>query len=263
MVRTKKDVEKKIIRVKEFCIEDMPMSCTMIIIGPPGSGKTSFMEDIAYSLKHLYPVAKCFIGSYDAYDRFCKIFGSVYVSFDWNMTEEDNHIKRQKSCNRDYGKGYKGNYAINIIDDMSDDPKIYHTPTFRGLFKIGSQHWSQVLMIGSQYAIDMPPDIRKSVSYVALGREPEEAERKKLYDNFGGLAGSYNKFCDLMDQITGDHTFLVFNKRSQSNELEDCVFWYKTMDLAKIYPDGWSFGCDEYKLHHKRKYDPEYVQEFS
>lgn len=257
MVKPKKSIEKEVVNVQEFRIEDMPLSCTMIIIGPPGSGKTTFMENIAYELKHRYPVAKCFLGSYDAYSKFCDIFGSIYVSFDWNPQEEENHIKRQQSCNRDYGKGYKGNYAINIIDDMTSDPKIFHTPLFKGLFKVGSQHWSQIFMLGSQYAIDMPPDIRKSVSYVALGREPEEGERKKLYENFGGLSGSYARFCDLMDQITGDHTFLIFNKRSQSNNLEDCVFWYKTRRL-----EDWKFGCDEYRKYNEERNNPKYVQEF-
>ena len=126
----------------------------------------------------------------------------------------------------------------------------------RGLFKLGSQHWAQLAMIGSQYAIDMPPDVRKAVSYVALAREPEEIERKKLYDNFGGMAGSYSRFCDLMDQITGDYTFLIFKKRSQSNELEECVSWFRTKKMG-----DWKFGSKEYRAHGDARYDPKYVEQ--
>ncbi len=101
----------------------------------------------------------------------------------------------------------------------------------------------------------MPPDIRKSVSYVAIFREPEELERKKLYQNFGGLAGSYDNFCQLMDKLTGDYTCIIFKKRSQSNEMRDCIFWYRTKLL-----DEWSFGCEEYKQWAERRYNKNYVE---
>lgn len=219
---------------------------------------TTFMENMAYYRKHIYPTARVFIGTEDGYKRFCKIFHPLYVSNYWSEEEEEKHVLRQRTCELENGRGYPGNYAINIIDDVSDDPKIYKTKLMRGLFKLGSQHWAQLAMIGSQYAIDMPPDIRKAVSYVAIGREPEEIERKKLYENFGGLAGSFAKFCDLMDQITGDYTFLIFKKRAQSNELEDCIFWFKTRQLG-----DWKFGCKEYREHADERYDKNYVEQIT
>lgn len=217
---------------------------------------TTFMENMAYYRKHVYPTARIFIGTEDGYKRFCKIFHPLYVSNYWDEKEEERHIMRQRTCEMENGRGYPGNYAINIIDDVSDDPKLYKTKLMRGIFKLGSQHWAQLAMIGTQYAIDMPPDVRKSVSYVAIGREPEEIERKKLYENFGGLAGSYAKFCDLMDQITGDHTFLIFKKRSQSNNIEECISWWQTKKLG-----DWKFGCKEYRSHGDARYDPQYKEQ--
>ena len=60
------------------------------------------------------------------------------------------------------GKNDISSYSINIMDDVSDDPQIYRTKVMRGLFKLGSQHWNQLYIVGSQYAIEMPPDVRKS-----------------------------------------------------------------------------------------------------
>ena len=217
---------------------------------------TSFMENMAYYRKHVYPTARVFIGTEDGYKRMCKIFHPLFVSNYWDEEEAKKHAMRQRTCEMENGRGYPGNYAVLIIDDVSDDPKIYKTKLMRGLFKLGSQHWAQLAMIGSQYAIDMPPDVRKAVSYVALAREPEEIERKKLYDNFGGMAGSYSRFCDLMDQITGDYTFLIFKKRSQSNELEECVSWFRTKKMG-----DWKFGSKEYRAHGDARYDPKYVEQ--
>ena len=126
----------------------------------------------------------------------------------------------------------------------------------RGLFKLGSQHWNQLLMVGSQYAIDLPPDIRKSVSYVAIFREPEEGERKKLYLNLGGSCGKYETFCELMDQITGDYSCMIIKKRSQSNKMEDNVFYMKT----KVLKD-WKFGCKEYRDWGRSRYNSKFQDE--
>ncbi len=139
---------------------------------------TTTIESFCYYLKHRYPVAKVFMGTEGSYKRFCSIMPPLFVSLEYNEQEEKNHILRQRKCKVENPEGYPGNYAINIIDDASDDPKVYKTKTMRGLFKLGSQHWNQLLMVGSQYAIDLPPDIRKSVSYVAIFREPEKLKER-------------------------------------------------------------------------------------
>ena len=216
---------------------------------------TTLMENFAYYLKHKYPVGRVFMGTEDGYKRMCEIFHPLYVNLGWNEEDEKKYCGRQKLCEFENGRGYPGNYGINIIDDCSDDPKIYKTQLMRGLFKLGSQHWANLLMVGSQYAIDMPPDVRKSISYVAIGREPEPIERKKLYENFGGLAGSQEMFNLLMDEICQDHTFMIIRKRSDTNQLEDNIFWYKTRVLG-----DWKFGSKEYRKHADERYDTGYVE---
>lgn len=217
---------------------------------------TTFMENMCYYLKHRYPVARIFMGTEAGYRKFCDIFHPLYVSNYYSEDEEKQHILRQRTCEIENGKEYPGNYAINIIDDASDDPKIYKGKTMKGLFKLGSQHWNQLFMVGSQYAIDMPPDVRKAVSYAAIFFEPEEDERKKLYRNFGGLAGSYENFCDLMDQLTGDYTCLIFKKRTQSHNIEDNVSWFRTSVLKP-----WKFGSKEYRDWGKERYDTKYQEQ--
>lgn len=244
------------LNIQEFDLQSLEPSCTWLMIGPPSSGKTTLIENIAYYNRHKYPIARVFVGTPGGYQKFCKIFGDLFVSSAYDENEQIAHIRRQRRCILDNGEQYVGNYAINIIDDAGDDPKVYKTKTMRSLFKLGSQHYAQLLLVGLQYAIDFPPDTRKSVSYVAIFREPEEAERKKLYENFGGVAGSYDKFCDLMDALTGDYSCLIFKKRSQSNKLEDCVFYYRTKVLSP-----WKFGCAEYLDWNKKRYDSNFKEE--
>lgn len=217
---------------------------------------TTFIENMMYMLKDRYPVGTAFIGTEGAYERFCQVMHPLYVRPRYDEAEERSHILRQKTCAIENGGRHPANYAINILDDVSDDPKIYKTNVMRGLFKLGAQHWHQLLMVGSQYAIDMPPDVRKSVSYVAIFMEPEDQERRKLYNNFGGLAGSYENFCDLMDQITGDYTCLIFKKRTQTQSLEENIFWFRGRQLPM-----WKFGCKEYRKWAEERFDKDYIEE--
>lgn len=250
----------------EFDLQDIPLSCTWIIVGPPGSGKTSLIENIAYYHKHRYPVGRVFMGTPGAYKRMCSIFPPLFVSQSYEEEEEKDHITRQRTCIQENNdelnlnpgdNGYVGNYALNILDDVTDDPKIFKTKIMRGLFKLGSQHWAQLCLLGTQYALDMPPDIRKSVSYVAIFKETEHNERKKLYDNFGGSAGTFKDFCELMDGL-GDYTCLIFKKRSQSMVMEENVFYYKTVNPATF--GDWKFGCKEYREYGEQRYNKKYVE---
>lgn len=247
--------EPEDVEIREFDLRSFPLSCTWIIIGPPGAGKSSLIDNICYYNKHRYPVATVFIGTEAGYETMRETFHPLFVSNYFDEEREKRHVYRQKTCTLANGKDKPGNYAINILDDVSDDTAIFRTPLFKGLFKLGSRHWNQLLLIGTQYVIDFPPDIRDATSYVAIFRAPEEGQRKKLYENFGGIAGSYARFCDLMDQLTGDYTCLIFNKRAQSNRLEDCVFYYRTQVLKP-----WKFGCKEYREWGKDRYDKNYIE---
>lgn len=244
------------VELHEFKPEDIPLSSTWLIIAPPATGKTTLIENFAYYRRHIYPVAKVFIGTEENYDRFKKIFGEIYTFNHWIQEEEERHIKRQKKCGLENKKGAVSNYAINIMDDIGDDSKIFKNKVFSALFKLGSQHYHQLAMVGLQYAIDVPPAIRDSVSYVAIGRIPEENQRKKIYMNFGGICGSYQNFCDILDQVTGDFTFLIIKRRSQSNLIQDCVFWYRTKRLK-----DWKFGCKEYQEWNNKRYNKNYKEQ--
>lgn len=250
----------RVIDIPEFVPEDMPLSCTWLLIGKPSSGKTTLLENLVHEVKYRYPVGRFFFGSDTAYKRFCEIAHPLYVSNYFDKDEVTDVVRRQRQVyleNMDagYEKDYVGNYNVLVIDDASDDPRVYKEKVMRGLYKLGTQHYNQLFLLGTQYSVDLPPDIRRSVSYVALFREPEVSEREKLYKNFGGIVGSLDRFNMLMDQITGDYTALIIKRMSQSNNPEDCISWYRTTPL-----DMWKFGCSQYHKWAEERYDKNYKE---
>jgi hypothetical protein len=59
-----------------------------------------------------------------------------------------------------------------------------------------------------------------------------------------------------MDQITNDYTALYIHNNTASNNLEDCVFWYK----AKPVPDSFKFGSQDYWEFHRIRFDDAYAK---
>lgn len=243
--------------IRELNIRDIPLSSTWIMIGSPGSGKTCMLKNMILYLRDRYPVGRAFVGSEKAYKYMCSIFQPLFVSNYYNEKEVISAIDRQKQCNLENVEGYMGNYQMLVFDDVTDDVTIFNKPWIKAIFKLGSQHWNQLAIFCLHYALDMPTDIRKSVSYVAIFQDPNEDNRKKLYNNFGGICGTYDKFCKFMDELTGNYMCMIIDNRNQSTNVEDRVFYFKGDDIQ----DSFDFGCKEYKKWNSDRYNTSYKEE--
>ncbi len=80
---------------------------------------------------------------------------------------------------------------------------------FNDIFKNGSQHYHFIFIIALQYAIDVPPAIRNTVSYIAIFRETNEDALTKLYKNYGGACNTKEIFKELNYQDNHAKTVLV------------------------------------------------------
>ena len=56
-----------------------------------------------------------------------------------------------------------------------------------------------------------------------------------------------------MDQLTNDYTAIYTHNRTQSNKIEDCVYWYK----AKQHPN-FKFGSEQFQAYHVENYNVDY-----
>ena len=112
-----------------------------------------------------------------------------------------------------------------------------------------------LFILALQYGMDILPVIRTNIDYTFIFREPNERNRKALYENYATIIGSYQDFCDVMDQLTEDYHYIVIDNRKQSNNISDCMYYYK----ARIHPEPFKVGCAEYQQWGEQRYDPKYV----
>lgn len=225
----------------------------IVIIGKPGSGKSTLISDILYSKKDIYPVALAMSGTEDSNHFFKSIMPSTFVYNEYNEKKVVDFIKRQK-----LSKQHLPNpWAVLIIDDCTDDPAIFRKPLQNSLYKLG-RHWKMLYILSLQYSMDVRPSIRTNVDGTFIFREANPKFRKSLYENYAGIIPDYNLFCRMMDQLTSDHTAIYINNTAGSNDWKECVFWYK----ARLVPKNFRFGCDDYYAFHESRYNKDYTEPF-
>ena len=88
------------------------------------------------------------------------------------------------------------------------------------LFKIS-------ILLTTQRPDSLQRTSRNNVDYVFIFRDNIESNRKKIYENYGGIFETYEQFSAIMDQCTENYECLVIDNASSSNKIEDQIFWYK------------------------------------
>lgn len=252
------------INLKELSLEDIaPSTQTMnkedqggskiVVIGKPGTGKTTLIASLLYGKRHIFPVAIAMSGSEDSNGFYRRILPSTFVYNDYDEEVVKSFIRRQKIA-----KEHLANpWGVILLDDCTDDPKIFNKPLQQGMYKRG-RHWKMWYILSLQYAMDVRPVIRTNVDGIFILREPLLKNRKTLWENYASIIPDFSLFCDIMDQVTDDYTALYIKNDSHANTWQDCVFWYK----AKIVPKDFKFGCPEYHAFHFARYNPDYVEPF-
>jgi hypothetical protein len=251
------------VNIKEFDLnqlyphhpDDTKNGSKYIIVGKPGTGKSTLIKSILYSKKHIFPTGKVHSGTEDSNGFFGEIMPSTFIENGLdlsNLTSIDNFKKRQKYAKKYLEPLKQYPWSFLIIDDCSSDTKLFKKPIFQELYKNG-RHWRTMHILSLQYSLDIPPPIRVCIDGVFILRESNPGMRKKLYENYGSCVDSFSDWNDLMDALTDNYSAMFINNKTTSNELEDCIFYYKA-DMNAVPPD-WKIGCKEYWDFHNERFD--------
>lgn len=225
-----------------------------IIVGKPGTGKSTLIASLLYAKKHIFPVAIAFSGSEDSNGFYRKILPSSFVFNEYNEEQIKSFIRRQKIAKQHLPNPW----AVILLDDCTDDSRVFNTPLQQGMYKRG-RHWSMWYIVSLQYAMDVKPVIRTNVDSVFILREPILKNRKSLWENYASVIPDFTLFCALMDNLTDDFSCMFISNQTRSNNWQDCVFWYKA---PLITDENFSFGCPEFHQFHKERYNPDYVEQY-
>ena len=212
------------------------------------TGKTTLITSLLHEKGHIFPVGQVMSGTEDSNGHYGRIFPPLFVYNALDKTKIEDFIRRQKIAKQHLPNPW----SILLLDDCTDDPKIFSDPMFQGIFKNG-RHWKMLFILSLQYGLDIKPVIRTNVDGTFILRESNLRNRRCLWENYAGVFPDFDQFCQVLDQITDDYTALYVHNATISNKIEDCVFWYK----AKMIPPDFRIGSADYWEFNDERHDTE------
>lgn len=235
------------LQLKKFDPSKMGDNRVAVFIGKRGTGKTTLVTDILKQKSYL-PVGIVMSGTEEGNGHYSTYVPDSFIYSDFDKEVIEKMLVRQKKLARK--RDQVDDRVFLLLDDCMYDKKIMREKCIRSLFFNG-RHWNIFLMITMQYCMDMGPDLRSNVDYVFVLRENILSVREKIYKSFFGMFPSFDMFCQVMDACTSNYECLVLDNTSTSNNIEDCVYWYK----AKIHPP-FKVGSERLWSYHQKSYKP-------
>ena len=228
------------IALNKFDMSQIKDNRVVVLIGRRDTGKSFLCRDILYHHRDI-PVGQAISGTEAANQFYHKIIPKLFIHDTFEPCIVQNILKRQRmmldKCKENPNIDPR---AFLILDDCS-----WVNDKFLGTIFSDGRHLKILFLLTMQYALDIPPKSRTKVDFVFILRDNCISNRKRLYENYGGMFPTFEMFCQVMDQCTGDYECLVINNNTESNKLEDQVWWYKADSHSdfKIGADAfWSYS---------------------
>lgn len=236
------------VSLRKFDMRKIPQDAVAVFIGKRRTGKSTLVKDLLFHHQDM-PLGIVMSGTEESNSFYSKMVPLVYNEF--NPIVLSNFVKRQKmmmtkiAAEQTMGQG-KSRFdprVMLILDDCMYDDNWTRDSNIRYVFMNG-RHFKVFFLITMQYPLGIQPALRTNVDFVFILREPYLNNRKRIYENYASAFPSFEFFCQIMDQCTQNYECLVIDNTSQSNKLEDIVFWYK----AEMHSD-FRIGAQEAWAH--------------
>lgn len=215
---------------------------------------TFMVKDIMYTMRHI-PQGVLMCKSAGGRESFAEVFPSTFIYDDVNLDMikqieangqnqrmiHGSNLKKSRSLKKPYDYS-----SILIMDDCSSDKGIRTSKEIDKLIYDGRH--AKVMFIYSFHDVtNMAPAQRKNLDFVFIARTPGIEDRRKIWREWFGVVPKFSDFCDLMDMVTKDYGYLVFdNTPKKEDTIQTCVYYYRARFPAKKY----KFGSKEFwKVH--------------
>lgn len=210
----------------------------IIVIGKAGSGKSTLIKRLMFEKCKLIPSAVVVCGTDDSNKFYSSFIPQRFIYSEYSEALMKKIIHRQNISI----DGSENPWNILLLDDCTDDPKIFKQPIQHRLFKNG-RHWKLLYILSLQHLMDIPPAIRSNVDGIFIFKDINQNNLENIYKNFAsGYIESFEIFKNYMKKIAEEKYTAMFI--DNTSKADGKVYYYKAPYQEN---DDWVFGCEEYK----------------
>lgn len=223
------------VQLRKFDMNSIKDDKIIIFIGKRNTGKSILVLDYLYHHRN-FPVGTV-ISPTDNYNfTYRPHVPSIFIHDEYTpelleqiLTRQKNICKQQK-VDPDYADVDPKTFVI-LDDCLADSNEWVKDKNMRWIFMNG-RHAKITFLLTMQYCMGITPNLRTNVDYIFICKEPKLGNQRRLYEHYAGMFPSFEMFRVVLNKCTKDHGCLVIDNSSNSDRLEDQVFWYRS-DLDK------------------------------
>jgi hypothetical protein len=237
------------LELKKFDMRNIKDGSTVILLGKRGTGKSFMVKDM---FKHHtdWPIGVVISATERANHFFEKFIPKMLIYDEFESKILERFIERQEKITNQRNIEVARNRgsdldprAFMVLDDCLYDKSWPNDKSIRCLFMNG-RHYNITFCITMQYPLGIPPVLRANVDYVFILRENMITNRERIWKQYAGMFPTFQSFNQVLDQTTQNYECLVIDNKTQSNKLEDQVYWYKAENIDATFrvcsPELWS-----------------------
>jgi hypothetical protein len=242
MVRATEDVE---FNLRKFDINSLNKESIIVLLGKRMTGKSVLIKDILYHKKDI-PLGTVISRTDHVQHYYDKFIPSMLIHKQYDPLIIEKVFKRQEKA---LDEGWAHPHTFLLMDDCLSDAKAFtKDPKIQDIFYNG-RHFKILYILAMQSPMGIPPAFRTNIDYTFILKNNNGSDRERIYKNYASMFRSFEEFEIILDNCTEDYNCLVIDNTSNSNKLEDQVFYYK----AELHPgfkmcnnNIWAFSNEKY-----------------
>lgn len=218
---------------------------------------TYLLKDIMYTMRNT-PQGILMCKSSGGRESFAEVFPTTYIYPDVDLPLIDKIHKNQHTLREKYGSDLsKFDYSsILIMDDCSAGKTVRNSKEVDDLIFNG-RHAKMMFLYSMHGAMILNPQQRGNLDFVFIASTPGVNDRRKIWAEWFSTIPKFTDFCTIMDNITENYGYLVFDNTAKSNKIQDRVFYYRARCPMPKYKFGskgfWKVQHDQEKKEKKKK----------
>ena len=218
---------------------DRYQKATGLVIGRRGSGKTTFMLDIARHFKA--PKAVVFSAPAHMQHAYSKHFNSKFIF----KSPDDATLQKVIDAQKDLvakNNSFEASGLLVIIDDAGYAKNFFKSKIMSELLMNGRWYGCAVI-VGVQDASSIPLALRTQFDLICARTEPFKVGQERLYKWFFGQYDTFKDFQKAHTQLTKDYGLMILdNICADVSNIQKSIYWYVVKNTKPRY----RFGSPDY-----------------